>query len=92
VIFALTSKSAHVPYRNSKLTYLLQDSLGGDSKTMMFVNCSPALTNVQETTCSLNFAQRVRSVELGQVRSLSVRVALWNLAPFACELGMMVFN
>jgi kinesin family protein C2/C3 len=74
VIFALTSKSAHVPYRNSKLTYLLQDSLGGDSKTMMFVNCSPALTNVQETTCSLNFAQRVRSVELGQVRIPSVPV------------------
>jgi kinesin family protein C2/C3 len=56
-----------VPYRNSKLTYLLQDSLGGDSKTMMFVNVSPAVTNTQETTCSLNFAQRVRSVELGQV-------------------------
>merc|ERR1712070_1024552 len=56
----------HVPYRNSKLTYLLQDSLGGDSKTLMFVNINPAPENVQETTCSLNFAQRVRSVELGQ--------------------------
>lgn len=66
VISALTGKASHVPYRNSKLTYLLQDSLGGDSKTLMFVNINPAPENSQETICSLNFAQRVRNVELGQ--------------------------
>eukprot|EP00959_Pyramimonas_sp_CCMP1952_P273386 5714294-Pyramimonas_sp.AAC.1 len=65
VIGALTSRSAHIPYRNSKLTYLLQDSLGGDSKTMMFVNINPAPENQQESVCSLNFAQRVRSIEQG---------------------------
>ena len=66
VIHALKNKHAHVPYRNSKLTFLLQDSLGGDSKTLMVVQVSPALKNVSETLCSLNFAQRVRMVELGQ--------------------------
>ncbi|XP_028405341.1 kinesin-like protein KIFC3 [Dendronephthya gigantea] len=66
VIHALKNKHGHVPYRNSKLTFLLQDSLGGDSKTLMVVQVSPALKNVGETLCSLNFAQRVRMVELGQ--------------------------
>ncbi|KAL5022914.1 hypothetical protein ScPMuIL_002069 [Solemya velum] len=65
VIHALRSKQNHVPYRNSKLTYLLQDSLGGDSKTLMIVQVAPVEKNVGETLCSLNFAQRVRSVELG---------------------------
>ncbi|KAJ8339638.1 hypothetical protein SKAU_G00342710 [Synaphobranchus kaupii] len=65
VIHALRSKQAHVPFRNSRLTYLLQDSLSGDSKTLMMVQVSPLDTNVSESVCSLKFAQRVRSVELG---------------------------
>ncbi|KAG9352536.1 hypothetical protein JZ751_020950 [Albula glossodonta] len=65
VIHALRSKQAHIPFRNSRLTYLLQDSLSGDSKTLMMVQVSPMDTNVSESVCSLKFAQRVRSVELG---------------------------
>ncbi|XP_038070425.1 kinesin-like protein KIFC3 isoform X2 [Patiria miniata] len=65
VIFALRTKQGHVPYRNSKLTYLLQESLGGDSKTLMVVQISPVAKNVSESQCSLSFAQRVRAVELG---------------------------
>ncbi|KAJ8247363.1 hypothetical protein GJAV_G00245540 [Gymnothorax javanicus] len=65
VIHALRSKQAHVPFRNSRLTYLLQDSLSGDSKTLMMVQVSPMDINVSESVCSLKFAQRVRSVELG---------------------------
>nr|XP_039251487.1 kinesin-like protein KIFC3 [Styela clava] len=66
VIHALGGRQAHVPFRNSKLTYLLQDSLSKDSKTLMVVQVAPVEKNVSETLCSLSFAQRVRKVELGQ--------------------------
>ncbi|XP_054863014.1 kinesin-like protein KIFC3 isoform X6 [Amphiprion ocellaris] len=64
VINALRGKHSHVPFRNSRLTYLLQDSLSGDSKTLMMVQVSPLPANMSESVCSLKFAQRVRSVEL----------------------------
>ncbi|KAG7239568.1 hypothetical protein INR49_028719 [Caranx melampygus] len=72
VINALRSKHAHVPFRNSRLTYLLQDSLSGDSKTLMMVQVSPLPSNMSESVCSLKFAQRVRSIELS-VSSSSTR-------------------
>ncbi|XP_052387645.1 kinesin-like protein KIFC3 isoform X3 [Carassius gibelio] len=65
VINALRSKHSHVPFRNSRLTYLLQGSLSGDSKTLMMVQVSPLESNVSESVCSLKFAQRVRTVEIG---------------------------
>uniref|UniRef100_A0A7S1EBH7 Kinesin-like protein n=1 Tax=Hemiselmis andersenii TaxID=464988 RepID=A0A7S1EBH7_HEMAN len=65
---SLVSKSKHTPFRNSKLTHLLQDSLGGDSKALMFVCVSPSDTDVSETGCSLAFASRVRNVELGPAK------------------------
>uniref|UniRef100_A0A8C7XWM2 Kinesin-like protein KIFC3 n=1 Tax=Oryzias sinensis TaxID=183150 RepID=A0A8C7XWM2_9TELE len=73
VISALRGKHAHVPFRNSRLTYLLQDSLSGDSKTLMMVQVSPLPGNMSESVCSLKFAQRVRSVELSSSSSTSRR-------------------
>ncbi|KAL4572145.1 hypothetical protein LXL04_018914 [Taraxacum kok-saghyz] len=65
VISSLSQKNSHVPYRNSKLTQLLQDSLGGQAKTLMFVHISPELNAVGETLSTLKFAERVATVELG---------------------------
>jgi hypothetical protein len=66
VIASLATGEKHVPYRDSKLTYLLQDSLGGNSKTLMFVNIGPAQSNCGETINSLNFASRAKTVALGK--------------------------
>lgn len=63
VISALASNSGHVPYRNHKLTMLMSDSLGGNAKTLMFVNVSPSDTNLDETQNSLQYAQRVRTIK-----------------------------
>ncbi|ERN14562.1 hypothetical protein AMTR_s00038p00117280 [Amborella trichopoda] len=68
VIAALAQKNSHVPYRNSKLTQLLQDSLGGHAKALMFAHVSPEIDSYAETISTLKFAERVSTVEIGAAR------------------------
>ncbi|XP_024976973.1 kinesin-like protein KIN-4C [Cynara cardunculus var. scolymus] len=56
-------EGGHVPYRDSKLTRLLQDSLGGNSKTVMIACVSPADTNAEETLNTLKYANRARNIQ-----------------------------
>ncbi|KAL0829504.1 hypothetical protein ABMA28_003025 [Loxostege sticticalis] len=63
VISALAENSPHVPYRDSKLTRILQDSLGGNSKTIMIANIGPASYNYDETITTLRYAHRAKAEE-----------------------------
>uniref|UniRef100_A0A803MHS1 Kinesin-like protein n=1 Tax=Chenopodium quinoa TaxID=63459 RepID=A0A803MHS1_CHEQI len=86
VISALSTGGQHIPYRNHKLTMLMSDSLGGNAKTLMFVNVSPAESNLDETYNSLTYASRVRSivndpnknVSSKEVARLKKLVAYWK--------------
>ncbi|CAG2120041.1 unnamed protein product, partial [Medioppia subpectinata] len=64
VISALVDgKSKHIPYRDSKLTRLLQDSLGGNTKTLMIACLSPADNNYDETLSTLRYANRAKNIQ-----------------------------
>jgi kinesin family protein 5 len=64
VINALTDgKSTHVPYRDSKLTRILQESLGGNSRTTLIINCSPSSYNDVETLSTLRFGMRAKNIK-----------------------------
>ena len=63
VISALCRNDKFIPYRNNKLTQVMQDSLGGNAKTLMFVNISPAEYNASETMSSLEYASRVKQIK-----------------------------
>ena len=68
VFAALSSKSSHTPFRNSKLTYLLQPCFTSSGKSMMIVNLSANEDDAPETLCSLRFAKTVNQTELGQAK------------------------
>ena len=74
VINALTQKgrgqNSHVPYRDSKLTRLLQNSLGGNSRTALVLACSPSSWNEMETLSTLRFGNRAKQIQNRQVRQV----------------------
>jgi hypothetical protein len=69
VVAALLEKRAHVPFRNSKLTRLLADSLGGDAKVALLAHLAPEHASMPETVSTLLFAQRCSRVELGRAKA-----------------------
>eukprot|EP00658_Telonema_sp_P-2_P039363 TRINITY_DN28166_c0_g1_i1.p1 TRINITY_DN28166_c0_g1~~TRINITY_DN28166_c0_g1_i1.p1 ORF type:complete len:420 (+),score=96.10 TRINITY_DN28166_c0_g1_i1:510-1769(+) len=71
VIGGLSQGLKHIPFRNSTLTFLLQDSMQGQAKVLMFCCVSPASYNVSESNSSLLFASRTRGVALGSVKKNS---------------------
>lgn len=68
VFNAILRKDGHIPFRNSKLTYMLQGFLSGNSRAVMLVNVSSDRSHLNETICSLRFADRVGQCKLGPVR------------------------
>lgn len=62
VINALVDRGSHIPYRESKLTRLLQDSLGGRTKTCIIATLSPAKSNLEETISTLDYAFRAKNI------------------------------
>lgn len=68
VLYSLAGKQPHIPYRDSKLTHLLRDSLSGDAKTMMIITVNPSHEDVSESSSSLSFGSRVASVEKGKAK------------------------
>ncbi|XP_021944821.1 kinesin-like protein KIF11-A isoform X2 [Folsomia candida] len=63
VITALVERAPHIPYRESKLTRLLQDSLGGRTKTSIIATISPASINIEETLSTLDYAHRAKNIQ-----------------------------
>jgi len=82
VITCLVERTPHIPYRESKLTRLLQDSLGGKTKTSIIATISPAFTNIEETLSTLDYAQRAKNItnrpELNQKLSKNAVLKEYN--------------
>ena len=90
VISSLTQGSTHIPYRNHTLTMLMSDSIGGNAKTLMFVNTSPADYNYAESNSSLQFASRCKDITNSVNNSGGVAGA--QLAALQKELKKMKKN
>ena len=63
LVDASEGKQRHIPYRDSKLTFMLRDSLGGNSKTVIIANISPSQINLGETLSTLEFAKRAKQIK-----------------------------
>ena len=101
IISALTTNQNHVPYRNHPLTMLMSDSIGGNAKTLMFVNTSPADYNTPESNSSLAFASRCKDitnavaagpgVQAAQVSALKKELAKLNQIDIASYTAVLLY-
>ncbi|ONM09321.1 Kinesin-like protein KIN-12E [Zea mays] len=96
LIAVSNKKSQHVPYRDSKLTFLLQDSLGGNSKTTIIANISPSSCCAAETLSTLKFAQRAKYIRNNAIINedasgdvLSMRLQIQNLKRNDCDAALV---
>lgn len=69
VFYALEKKNAHIPYRDTKLTHFLKNSIGGNAKTLMFITLSDDVKDKYETTATLEFGKRVGKIILNEAYS-----------------------
>jgi len=76
VISALAEGSKFIRYKENILTKLMQDSLGGNAKTLMFVNCSPSEYNASETKNSLEYAKRVKEIKNNPTLNLETKAMI----------------
>ncbi len=93
MIRALSGATAHVPYRNSRLTYLLQDALAPGAKVLMITNVSPTAESLEETSQSCSFAQRCKEVSLGRAtKQFSYLDDLVNIHTIATDAGLQAIR
>ncbi|WVZ13007.1 hypothetical protein V8G54_017537 [Vigna mungo] len=87
-------KPRHVPYRDSRLTFLLQDSLGGNSKTMVIANVSPSICCANETLSTLKFAQRAKLIpnnaKVNEDASGDVSALQWQIQQLKGQLSFLM--
>ncbi|KAI4335052.1 hypothetical protein L6164_013735 [Bauhinia variegata] len=87
-------KPRHVPYRDSRLTFLLQDSLGGNSKTTIIANVSPSICSANETLSTLKFAQRAKLIQnnakVNEDASGDVSALQWQIQQLKAQLSFLM--
>ena len=91
VITALVERAPHVPYRESKLTRMLQDSLGGRTRTSIIATISPAQVNLEETLSTLDYAHRAKNItnrpEVNQKLTKKAMLKVWAVKGFVSAMS-----